>query len=337
VKEIAIQSSNLSKTFDPPRGWRRLARQHGTTAVNDVNLTVQRGELFGLLGPNGAGKTTLVKILCTLIRPTGGSARIAGFSLSESSQIRQNVGLVVTDERSFYWRLTARQNLNFFATLYGLSGSEADNRTETVLESVDLLSDAERPFSNFSSGMKQRLAIARSLLHLPQILFLDEPSRSLDPVATIRLHNLIIDLMARHDMTIFLITHDLLEAEKLCDRVAVMNQGQIQVVGRPSTLRRQLQPRQQYSVWVENFDEEAEGAIRLLLPDLTIDHSANTIRLLFKTGEADGSLTPIVDTLRQSGVRINSIEGHPPSLEEVFAHFTNTEQKSAVQPPVAKS
>ena len=329
---------NLTKTFEPPRGWRRLARRGGTTAVNDVNLTVQAGELFGLLGPNGAGKTTLVKILCTLIRPSSGTANIAGYPMAESGQIRQHVGLVVTDERSFYWRLTARQNLKFFATLYGLSGQEAEDRILTVLESVDLLADAERPFSNFSSGMKQRLAIARSLLHLPQILFLDEPSRSLDPVATIRLHNLVLDLMARHTMTIFLITHDLLEAEKLCDRVAVMHEGQIKVVGRPSALRRQLQPQQEYAISVEGFDEAAERAIRPLLPDLKIDDSTNQVRLLFKTGESDGSLTPIVDALRQSGVRINSIEGHPPSLEEVFAHFTNTEQFTAdPQLTIAKS
>lgn len=328
---------NLTKTFDPPRGWRRLARRQGTTAVNDVNLSVLPGELFGLLGPNGAGKTTLVKILCTLIRASSGTAEIAGYTMADSGQIRQHVGLVVTDERSFYWRLSARQNLRFFATLYGLTGEAAENRTNIVLDSVDLLADAERPFSNFSSGMKQRLAIARSLLHLPQILFLDEPSRSLDPVATIRLHNLILGLMERHKMTIFLITHDLLEAEKLCDRVAVMDQGRIQVVGRPSELRRQLQPQQQYAIWVEGFDEGAERALRPLLPELTIDNSTNHMRLLFKTGEADGSLTPIVDTLRQNGVRINSIEGHPPSLEEVFAHFTHTEQKTAVpQPPIAK-
>ncbi len=316
---------NLTKTFEPPRGWRRLARQRGTTAVNDVNLTVQAGELFGLLGPNGAGKTTLVKILCTLIRPSSGAATIAGHTFEDSGQIRENVGLAVTDERSFYWRLTAYQNMKFFATLYGLRGQEADKRIQTVLESVNLAEFSQRPFSNFSSGMKQRLAIARSLLHLPQILFLDEPSRSLDPVATIRLHNLILDLMNRHEMTIFLITHDLLEAEKLCDRVAVMHEGRIQVVGRPSELRRRLQPQQQYAVSVDDISDTAEEAIRPILPDLRVEKSGPHIRLLFKTGESDGSLTPIIDTLRQNGVTIKSIEGHPPSLEEVFAHFTETE------------
>ncbi|MFZ0545339.1 MAG: ABC transporter ATP-binding protein, partial [Candidatus Promineifilaceae bacterium] len=262
MTELAIETRNLTKTFEPPRGWRRLARRRGTTAVKDVNLTVETGELFGLLGPNGAGKTTLVKMLCTLILPTSGSATIAGYPMSRAGHIRQHVGLVVTDERSFYWRMTARQNLQFFASLYGLHGNAANNRVQNVLEAVDLEEDAERPFSNYSSGMKQRLAIARSLLHMPRILFLDEPSRSLDPVATIRLHNLILDLMARQTMTIFLITHDLLEAEKLCGRVAVMDEGRIRVVGRPSDLRRQLQPRQRYSVWVDSFDETAERAIR---------------------------------------------------------------------------
>jgi ABC-2 type transport system ATP-binding protein len=326
VKELAIETHNLTKIFEPPRGWRRLAKRKGTTAVQDVSLTVQTGELFGLLGPNGAGKTTLVKMLCTLILPSSGTATIAGYPMSASGQIREHVGLAVSDERSFYWRLTARQNLRFFATLYGLHGKEADGRIQVVLEAVDLVAHAERPFSNYSSGMKQRLAIARSLLHMPQILFLDEPSRSLDPVATIRLHNLILDLMSRHTMTIFLITHDLLEAEKLCDRVAVMHEGRIQVVGRPSELRRQLQPQQQYAMWVEGFDETAERAIRPLLPNLKTEQTGNHIRLLFQTGESDGSLTPIVDTLRQNGVTINSIEGHPPSLEEVFAHFTGADE-----------
>jgi ABC-2 type transport system ATP-binding protein len=269
-------------------------------------------------------------MLCTLILPTSGSATINGRVLTSSNEIREHVGLAVTDERSFYWRLTARQNLKFFATLYGLHGSEADERIQVVLESVNLETDAERPFSSFSSGMKQRLAIARSLLHMPKILFLDEPSRSLDPVATIRLHNLILGLMARHEMTIFLITHDLLEAEKLCDRVAVMHQGQIQVVGRPSDLRRRLQPRQQYAIWVESFDAEAEAAVRPILPNLKIEQTGTHIRLLFQTGESDGSLTPILDTLRENGVTINSIEGHPPSLEEVFAHFTGSEDKDVI-------
>lgn len=338
MKEIAIETFNLTKIFEPPRGWRRLAKRKGTTAVKDVSLTVQAGELFGLLGPNGAGKTTLVKMLCTLILPSSGTATIAGNPLTDSGKIREHVGLAVTDERSFYWRLTARQNLNFFASLYGLRRKQAEDRIQVVLEAVNLMADAERPFSNYSSGMKQRLAIARSLLHMPRILFLDEPSRSLDPVATIRLHNLILDLMAQHSMTIFLITHDLLEAEKLCDRVAVMHEGRIRVVGRPSELRRQLQPQQQYAVRVEGFDEEVERIIRPMLPTLKIEQTGTHLRLLFQTGESDGSLTPVLDALRRNGVTINSIEGHPPSLEEVFAHFTGadkigSDQKSQVSVP----
>jgi ABC-2 type transport system ATP-binding protein len=322
VKEIAIQTDNLTKTFEPPRGWRRLARHQGTTAVNDVSLTVESGELFGLLGPNGAGKTTLVKILCTLILPSSGTATVGGHSLAQSGQIRQKVGLVVTDERSFYWRLSARQNLKFFATLYGLRGPQVDERVRTVLEAVDLVDQAEKSFSGSSSGMKQRLAIARSLLHMRERLFVDEPSRSLDPVATLRLHDLIGNLVQQHEITVFLITHDLLEAEKLCQRVAVMDRGRIQVIGRPADLRRQLQPQQYYAIGVDGWNETAEQAVRQIVPDLKIEQSGSSMRLLFHTGESDGSLTKILDILRQNEVIIYNIEGHPPSLEEVFAHFT---------------
>ncbi|MCI0396886.1 MAG: ABC transporter ATP-binding protein [Chloroflexi bacterium] len=320
--EIAIETHHLSKTFPRPGGWRRLARREGTTAVKDVNLTVYRGELFGLLGPNGAGKTTLVKTLCTLILPTHGTATIAGYSLAQPGKIREVVGLVVSDERSFYWRLSGRKNLTFFAAMYGLHGATAEERVHEALAEVDLLEHADKRFSNYSTGMRQRLAIARSLLHQPQVLFLDEPSRSLDPNATLRLHELIQGLMARRQVTVFLITHDLLEAEKLCQRVAVMHRGRIQVVGRPAELRRQLKPQLHYAVRVDGFDEAAAGALRSLLPDLRCEPAGAHQRLYFQAGEEDGTLMAALDCLRQQGAQVYSVEGHPASLEEVFAHYT---------------
>ncbi|MEJ2748263.1 MAG: ABC transporter ATP-binding protein [Anaerolineae bacterium] len=221
----AIEARHLSKQFDKPQGWRRLARMTPVTAVSDLSLAIPEGELFGLLGPNGAGKTTLVKMLCTLILPSSGGVTVAGHDLAEAGAIRAAVGLVVSDDRSFYWRLSARRNLVFFAAMHGLYGRAAAERIDQVLADVDLLDVADRRFGQFSSGMKQRLAVARSLLHRPRILFLDEPSRSLDPTATHRLHTLIRRLMAEQEMTIFLITHDLAEAEALCDRVAFMHRG----------------------------------------------------------------------------------------------------------------
>lgn len=321
--ENAIETLNLTKTFEKPAGWRRIVRQTGTTAVNDVNLTVHNGELFGLLGPNGAGKTTLVKTLCTLILPTSGTATVAGFPLSETGKIKRQVGLVVTDERSFYWRLSGRKNLLFFAAMQHLHGQEAEERVDMALAEVDMVEAAGRRFSDYSTGMRQRLAIARSLLHRPRILFLDEPSRSLDPSATQRLHNLVLELIARRGVTIFLITHDLSEAEKLCERVAVMHRGRIQVIGRPNDLRHQLKPQQRYAVRVGELPQPALASLTALAPDLRTEQAAGHTRLFFQAGEDDGRLMAIIETLQQHHVSVNDIEGHPPSLEEVFTHFTS--------------
>jgi len=320
--DIVIETKHLTKRYERSAGWRKRDQQISTTAVSDVNLSVQSGELFGLLGPNGAGKTTLVKMLCTLIAPTEGTATVAGFPISETGKIRASVGLVVSDERSFYWRLSGKRNLEFFAAMYGLFGREADERIRDVLSRVDMVVEAEKPFSNYSTGMKQRLAIARSLLHRPNLLFLDEPSRSLDPKATNRLHKLINELNAEENATVFLITHDLAEAESLCHRIAVMDQGEIQVVGEPSHLRRQLRPQQHYVIRVDKFSAPVTEALNNIVDGIAIEPTNGHVDLLFQSGEEDGILNDMLDCLRQNEVTVYNIEGHPPSLEEVFAHFT---------------
>jgi ABC-2 type transport system ATP-binding protein len=318
----AIETFNLSKAFAPRSGWRRLARGRPVAAVQDVNLAVTPGETFGLLGPNGAGKTTLVKMLCTLILPSAGGAQIAGHSLDQAAAIRAAVGLVVTDERSFYWRLTGRQNLDFFAALYGLHGSTARQRVAEVLSAVEMTGRAEDQFSHYSTGMRQRLAMARSLLHRPQILFLDEPTRSLDPKAQARLHRLLLQLASERGVTIFLITHDLSEAEKLCRRVAVMHEGRVQAVGAPAVLRQQLARRLRYQIRVQSWQPALEPVLRQSVPELAVEPGRDGAWLRFESAEADGTLDALLDHLRSSGVKINSIEGTPPTLEEVFAYFT---------------
>lgn len=324
---IAIETRHLSKTFHQPQGWRRLLarlqRSRPVTAVDDVNLQVEKGELFGLLGPNGAGKTTLAKMLCTLIAPSGGSATVAGHPLAAAGAIRAAVGLVVADERSFYWRLSGRQNLAFFATMYGLRGKEAARQVEVVLGQVDMAAFADRRFSDYSTGMKQRIALARSMLHRPQILFLDEPSRSLDPSATRRLHSLLRRLVTEEEVTIFLITHDLLEAEKLCRRVAVMHRGRVRAVGDPAVLRGQLGRTLHYTLRVDRLRSEVEARLAEVAPDLTCRHHEGHSYLTFTAAEADGRLTAVLDSLRSQGLTIYTIEGTPPSLEEVFAFYTN--------------
>ncbi len=323
--DIAVETKQLSKTYVKPQGWRKVARNKPVTAVTDVSFSVEKGELFGLLGPNGAGKTTLVKMLCTLILPTSGSATVAGKPLSADRAIKAVTGLVVSDERSFYWRLSARRNLQFFAALQGLYGRAADDRIRAVLDEVDLLDVAEQPFSRYSSGMKQRVAIARALLHQPQILFLDEPSRSLDPTATQRLHDLILELMAKRGMTAFLITHDLAEAEKMADRVALMHKGQIRQIGRPADLRRTLQPQRKYVLTVGQMETAVTTHLTQAFPIATFSEADEKIQINFSAGEEDGLLTAVLDFLRQNEINVHTIDSEPPSLEEVFAHYTQDE------------
>lgn len=315
---LAIETHALSKQFEQPRGWRRLAKRPAIRAVHDVTLSVQEGELFGLLGPNGAGKTTLVKLLCTLIRPSSGEAIVSHYPLHQTAAIRATVGLVVSDERSFFWRLTGRQNLEFFAAMHGLPSRAARQRAADLLTAVDLAERADERFSNYSSGMKQRLAIARSLLHQPRLLFLDEPSRSLDPSATQRLHGLILRLMGTQGVTVFLITHDLLEAEKLCHRVAVMHQGRIRAVDRPAALRQQLQPYRHYTVVVDHLPGGALESLRRLAPDLSLYQH----EIQFRASENGDKLTRMLDCLRDHQVTIQSVSSDIPTLEDVFTSLT---------------
>jgi ABC-2 type transport system ATP-binding protein len=246
IGETAIDTCKLTKTFTVPRGLGDFVRRRpaigGITPVDGVDLSVEKGEVFGILGPNGAGKTTLIKILCTLILPTAGAARINGFDVEkESGRVRESIGLVTTDERSFYWRLTGRQNLEFFASLHNFFSDDAKNMVEELLGVVDLRYAADERFLNYSAGMKQRMAIARGLLNDPSVLFMDEPTRSLDPGSAQGLREFIKEeIVKERGKTIFISTHNLEEAEELCDRVAIFDDGKIKVVGTPADLKASL-------------------------------------------------------------------------------------------------
>lgn len=237
MTEQAIVIQDLWRTYTSTRGLWKTTRVR-RDALRGISLQVERGELFGLLGPNGAGKTTLVKILSTILLPTAGQAAICGYDIQrEVSQVRQRIGIVFGGERGFHPRLTARQNLHYWAALYHLERSQAQRRIAELLELVGLAQRADERTENFSRGMKQRLHFARGLLHHPQVLFLDEPSLGLDPVAALAMRTLIKDLQSQ-GMTIFLTTHYMQEAETLCDRVAFLKDGEIIILDSPRMISR---------------------------------------------------------------------------------------------------
>jgi len=222
AKGQAIEVSHLYKKF----GTR--------TAVQDLSFSVARGEVFGFIGPNGAGKTTTVRMLSTLIRPTSGSAVVAGIPLDSAheEEIRRNIS-IMPENPGLYLKLTVAQNLEFFARLYGIQDREA--RIKEALEAVDLSNRANDPAGNLSKGLRQRTALARTLLNNPVVMFLDEPTAGLDPVAAREVGNLIVALRDR-GVTVFLTTHLLDEAQRLCDRVAIMNTT-LATIGTPDELR----------------------------------------------------------------------------------------------------
>jgi len=212
------------------------------TSLDSVSINVSEGEVVGLLGPNGAGKSTLIKILCTLILPTEGKAYVNGYDVvKESGQVRESLGFVTTDERSFYWRLTGRENLQFFATLHNIRSDRARKKVEELLDVVHLKGRADELFLNYSAGMKQKMAIARGLINDPIVLFMDEPTRSLDPGAAKNLRDFIKDHIVKDQgKTVFICTHQLDEAEQLCDRVAILDDGRIKAIGDPKELKSSL-------------------------------------------------------------------------------------------------
>ncbi len=231
---IAIEIRHLTKRFPRVKRYRELFmhpfRRHEVTVLRDMNIQIKEGEIFCLLGPNGAGKTTLLKILCGLIIPSEGTAFINGINTTlENQKIKKEIGFVLNEERSFYWRLTGRQNLRFFATLNNMSNIDSQRRIDAVLEITDLNDVANEMFKNYSSGMKQRLAIARALLTDPKIIIMDEPTRSLDPLSIVTLKDFLIKRLNKKERkTLLIATHDVKLVEGLEDcTVGIINKGRL--------------------------------------------------------------------------------------------------------------
>ena len=235
----AIQASSLDKTFKTKMGlWKTKTKS--TVAVDSISFDVERGELFGLLGPNGAGKTTTVRMLTTLLLPTGGTARILGLDVvQQTAEVRKHIGFAFSGSRGLYNRLTAVQNLKYFAELYSVDPQVTRKRIPELLELVGLGARGDDRVETFSSGMTQRLHLARALLHDPAVLFLDEPTVGIDPVGSRELRQTIKTLISL-GKTILLTTHYMAEAEELCNRIAIIKKGRIVALDSPDALKRRI-------------------------------------------------------------------------------------------------
>lgn len=304
-----LETFNLTKIFN------------GLIAVNNVTISIEEGEIFGLLGPNGAGKTTLISMLCTLLRPSSGTARVNGFDIiKQQSNVRKSIGIVF-QEPSLDNRLSARENLEIHAGLYKVPKSERKNRIEEVLELVGLTERADDLVKTYSGGMKRRLEIARALIHYPRILFLDEPTLGLDPQTREHVWKYIKLLAKRENITIFLTTHYMEEADALCNRVAIMDYGEIKVLDTPKKLKSKLEG--------DVIILEVDDASKLEENIRSFEEVKNIIvrdNKLFITGKDAEILAPkIIEFINKNNFLVKSINIRKPSLGDVFLHYTGRE------------
>ncbi|HXQ93905.1 MAG TPA: ABC transporter ATP-binding protein [Thermoplasmata archaeon] len=256
----AIHARDVRRVFESRKGFffDELVR---TEALRGVDLDVDAGEIFGLLGPNGAGKTTFTKVLSTLLTPTSGTAEVLGLDVvRQAAELRPRIGLVLGGERGLYNRISARENLRYFADIYGVDVTSRDRRIQEVIDRVGLTDAADRRVEEFSRGMKQKLHLARGILHGPEVLFLDEPTIGLDPKSARETRKLIRSLVA-DGVTIFLTTHYMFEAEELCQRIAVLSRGRIVARDTVAGLRKLVGGDRTIEVEAYGFDDGEIGRL----------------------------------------------------------------------------
>lgn len=315
VASYVIEARDLTKKFD------------GLVAVNGISFHVERGEIFGLLGPNGAGKSTIISMLCTILKPTSGTAVVNGYDVVQHpAHVRRSIGIVFQDP-SVDDRLTGRENLQVHANLYGVLGDKQKKQIDDVLELVELQDRADDLVRHYSGGMRRRLEIARGLIHFPKVLFLDEPTVGLDPQSRDHIWSYIQRLMKYEDLTIILSTHYLEEADKFCDRVAIIDHGDIVALDTPHHLKDELG---WDTITVRTRDNDRfYGIIK----------EADLVKYIVRVGEevkmtvdnAHTVLPRITDLAARNDVYIESISLQEPQLDEVFLHFTGREIRESGQ------
>ncbi len=316
----AVEAEDLRKSYPKkiPLPFRRV---EWVEAVRGISFRVRRGELFGLLGPNGAGKTTTIKMLTTLLEPSGGTARILGLDVRRNArEIRRRINLVAEGERTLYWRLSAYENLKYFARIYYVPKDEERERIERLLKLVGLWERRNDLVMNFSRGMKQRLAIAKALINDPEVLFLDEPTLGLDVQSAIFVREFIRRLVDEDGKTVLLTTHYMAEAERLCDRIAIIDHGKIIALDTPKGLKKLVREEETIEIRAKNIEPEKMSSSPFKMAVIERNPETGVLRLRAQVDEEE--LPKLVEWLVRRGVKVLSVERREPTLEDVFIKLT---------------
>jgi len=316
----AIEVSHLRREFISNIGVIKRSKKK-IIAVDDVSFEIKEGELFGLLGPNGAGKTTTTKMLTTLLIPTKGSATIKGFDVVDGAEeVRKRIGFIFGGERGLYWRLSGIDNLRYFASLYGIDPNVSKKRIEYLLGLVGLKGRGDENVGGYSRGMKQRLHVARTLLHDPDILFLDEPTLGLDPVGAREFRNVIRSLQDEKK-TILLTTHYMFEADALCDRIGVINHGSIIALDTPSGLKSHVKDLNVVEIETFGIPEPVLEKLRGLtfVDALSVEDHEQKQMLLIQTERGAEAVPDIMSAVE--GQRVGRVIVREPTLEDAYVRL----------------
>ena len=315
--ESMIEVKNLTKMFKD------------FTAVDSISFDVKKGEIFGLLGPNGAGKSTTIRMLCTLSRPTKGTATIGGYDIVKNdTEVRELVG-IVSEKMIMYDRLTAKENLQFFGSLFSLPKNVLDKRIGDLLELVQLTKWKDSLVGSFSTGMRQRMNVIRALLNMPQVLFLDEPTLGLDPQSTVEIREFIKKINRENETTILITTHMMGEADMLCDRIGIIDHGKIAALDTSANLKRMIQGANTTILMLEisNLTPNLISMVRGLECVETVSQENSSHLKIHAHG--DDAFDTIVDAVRATKTKIDSIQNLQPTLEDVFLHVTGHEVRDS--------
>jgi len=313
----AIEVDRIRKCFDK------------FCAVDGLSFTVGHGEIFGLLGPNGAGKSTLIRLLTTLLPPTSGTARVNGFDVTkEANEVRASIG-VIPQAMTSDLELSAAENMIIFAKLYGVPREKRQRVIHKLLDAVDLLPWQDKPAKNFSGGMRRRLEIARGLVHEPKIFFLDEPSTGLDPASRVAVWEMITKLKQEWDLTILLTTHYMDEADKLCDRIAIVDHGKLVALDSPLKLKASIPGNTVLEVSFSRVPDGWAGRLTRLADVQGVKAEGQ----VFRIGSNNGPHTTLelMEATRQAQVEITSLSVKSTTLDDVFMHYTGRQLRDGLQ------